>query len=231
MGAIKGYSSSKKSEVEKHDFSTLQPIGLGRYAVDVVSFSSVVLVAADAAEALSTVRQIVATSHAALKGMVIEFTSGAASGEIATVVATDTNQITLGQELSAAPGAGDTFEIFKYALSKTTSTGSITVVTGTRATVELVRNNYASVNVTTAAYVELIASTSGAIGQLHIFDSSGETLVLAVGAAASEVDQVYVPPGGYSAPIDLGIPAGSRVSIKAVSANATLGEIAISALS
>jgi hypothetical protein len=80
--------------------------------------------------------------------------------------------------------------------------------------------------VTTAAYTELIASTSAAIKRLEIFDSSGQLLVLALGAAASEVDLLYILPGG-NGQITQEIPAGTRVSIKAVSANATTGYIAI----
>lgn len=99
-----------------------------------------------------------------------------------------------------------------------------------RTSVELIRNDYAADNVTTAAYVELVASTSAVINQLDVFDSSGQTMVLAIGAAASEVDTYYVAPGG-NGKIDLAIAAGSRISVKAVSANATVGELTITALS
>lgn len=92
-----------------------------------------------------------------------------------------------------------------------------------------VRNVYSSVNVTTSAYVQLVASTTSATTRLQIFDSSGQTLVLATGAAASEVDQIYIFPGG-NGDVPLAIPAGTRVSIKAVSANATVGEIDINFL-
>lgn len=91
---------------------------------------------------------------------------------------------------------------------------------------EFVRNDYSSVNVTTAAYVTLIASTAQAYKQFEIFDSSGQTLVIAFGAAASEVNQFLVFPGGNGA-IRKSVPSGTRVSIKAVSANATVGEIAL----
>ena len=87
-------------------------------------------------------------------------------------------------------------------------------------------HDYSSVNVTTAAYVELIASTSVACKQLEIFDSSGQLLILALGAAASEVDKLYILPGGNGQVI-CNIPAGTRVSIKAVSASATAGYLAI----
>lgn len=108
-------------------------------------------------------------------------------------------------------------------------TSFITPATG-RSSVALVRNNYVSSPVTTAAYVQLIASTSATINQLDIFDSSGQTMVLAIGAVSSEVDTYYISPGG-NGKIDLSIPAGSRVSVKAVSANASVGELTITALS
>lgn len=95
--------------------------------------------------------------------------------------------------------------------------------------VQLVRNDYSSTNVTTAAYVQLIASTSDTTNQLFIFDSSGQTLFLAVGAAASEVNKAYIVPGG-NGELNLTIPAGSRVSVKAVSASATSGELSITLL-
>jgi len=88
------------------------------------------------------------------------------------------------------------------------------------------RNDYTSVNVTTAAYVQLVASTTAATKEIEIFDSSGQLLVLATGAAASEVDQIYIMPGGNGR-VKLAIPASTRVSVKAVSATASVGQLAI----
>lgn len=85
-----------------------------------------------------------------------------------------------------------------------------------------------AVNVTTVAYTQIIASTSADVKQLEIFDSSGQLLVVAFGAAMSEVDQFYILPGGNGT-IRCDIPAGTRISIKAVSANATSGYLAINA--
>jgi hypothetical protein len=81
--------------------------------------------------------------------------------------------------------------------------------------VQLARNDYVSSPVTTAAYVQLVAATSDAVNGLFIFDSSGQTLVLAVGAAASEVDKLYIVPGGNGF-----VPLAS----------ATVGELSISFL-
>lgn len=86
------------------------------------------------------------------------------------------------------------------------------------------RNDYTSVNVTTSAYVQLIASTANTCNSVEIFDSSGQTLFLATGGVGSEVNQIYITPGGNGI-VPLKIVAGTRISIKAVSATADSGEI------
>lgn len=91
-------------------------------------------------------------------------------------------------------------------------------------------HDYASVNVTTGAYVELIASTVAEAVQLEITDTSTQLLVLAFGAAASEVDTLYIPPGGNGL-VNIVVPIGTRLSIKAISGNATTGYLAINAYS
>lgn len=101
---------------------------------------------------------------------------------------------------------------------------SIPVASYGNTPLQFVRNDYSSVNVTTSAYTQLIASTSGITNVLEIFDSSGQTLKIAFGAAASEVDKFIVVPGGNGR-MTVNIPAGTRISIKALSGNATSGEI------
>lgn len=96
----------------------------------------------------------------------------------------------------------------------------------TRSKVNLLFNDYSSTPVTTASYVQLIASTAATSTKLEIFDSSGEVLILAVGAAASEVDQLYIFPGG-NGPVELNIPSGSRVSVKAKTTTASAGLLVI----
>jgi len=91
---------------------------------------------------------------------------------------------------------------------------------------QFVRNDYTVTSVTTAAYTQLIASTSAAYSALEIFDSSGQTLKLAIGGAGSEVDQFLIFPGGNGR-IPFTVAAGSRISIRAVSATASAGEIDI----
>lgn len=86
-----------------------------------------------------------------------------------------------------------------------------------------ITNDYSSVNVTTAAYTQLIASTTSATTYVDIFDSSGQAMILATGGAGSETVQAYIPPGGDS--FSFAIPASTRVAIKALTATATSGYI------
>ena len=87
---------------------------------------------------------------------------------------------------------------------------------------KMVRTVYTVTPVTTAAYVELVASTAYIVNHISVFDSSGQVLKLATGAAGAEVDAILIPPGGADLPFK--IAAGTRLSIKAVSGNATSGE-------
>lgn len=87
-------------------------------------------------------------------------------------------------------------------------------------------NDYTSTSITTAAYTQLIASTTSATHEIEIFDSSGQALYLATGGAGSEVNQIVIFPGGNSR-IKLSIPAGTRISAKAITATASTGFLAI----
>jgi hypothetical protein len=87
-------------------------------------------------------------------------------------------------------------------------------------------NDYTSTSVTTAAYTQLIASLTTATSEVEIFDSSGQGMILATGAAASEVDQIYIFPGGNGR-VPLKIAAGTRVAIKAKTATANVGYIMV----
>lgn len=97
------------------------------------------------------------------------------------------------------------------------------VLQGGKTPVDKIRNAYGSTPVTTAAYVQVIASLAGNVSECDIFDSSGQTLFLATGGAGFEVDQIYVVPGGNGR-VPLSMAVGARVSLKAVSSNATAGE-------
>ena len=103
---------------------------------------------------------------------------------------------------------------------------AISVSASGKTAVNLARIDYSATSVTTGAYVQLLASTSAAVSEVEIFDSSGQTLVLATGGTGSESDKVYIFPGGNGR-IPLSIAASTRVAIKAVSATASVGEISV----
>lgn len=90
-----------------------------------------------------------------------------------------------------------------------------------------VRYDYTGVNVGTVSWVQLVASTAANINAITIFDSSGKTLELGTGGAGSETRVMLIPPGGVDGPVQLYIPAGTRVAVRAVSATATAGELDI----
>lgn len=78
--------------------------------------------------------------------------------------------------------------------------------------------------VTTAAYVQLVAATSSALTRIYVQDTSGSFMILATGAPASEVPFLYYGPG-FASFVDIAIPAGTRVSIKALDVSATTGRL------
>lgn len=100
-----------------------------------------------------------------------------------------------------------------------------------RGYVTSVRNDYSSTAVTTGAWVQLIASTASAINALTLFDSCGQTLELGTGAAAAETRVLLIPPGGLDGQFLLNIASGTRVSVRAVSASCSSGELTFTAFS
>lgn len=82
-------------------------------------------------------------------------------------------------------------------------------------------------NITTGAYVQVIASVADNAYEVSIGNSTGKTLILAAGAAASEVDLIYIPPTGIQGQ-SLLIKQGERLSLKCQTpGGATLGEVSI----
>ncbi len=154
---------------------------------------------------------------------------------IGTFCGTFPSQCQKGTEsLLAARGTGtDAY----YVLEVDPATGAIpisgTVVIGSITSLPIesgvyadsARNVYSSVNVTTGSWVQLIASTAAACKCLLLFDSSGQTMELGTGAAAAETRKLIITPGGPDVCVPLTIPAGTRVSVRAVSATASVGEI------
>lgn len=91
--------------------------------------------------------------------------------------------------------------------------------------------SYSSTNVTTSAYVTLVASTPINVSRIYVCDNSGQILKIATGASNSEVDLVAVPLNAcILIPLSPSMPAGTRLSIRAISATANTGYNVVSFL-
>ncbi len=248
--SIKGYADKFKSADGAPDFATLNPVRESQYGLDVITHGTCQVIGADAAEAGSTTRSIVATAHAALVGDVISWTSGSLNTKEYRVASVSTNAIVVSEAMSVAPTAADTFNILRQKVSIVNSSGQPTIAAtidadkGTGAvsadTLRMVDAGRArgiapvsydhTVSVTTSAYTEIIASTAAEVTSLYVADTSGSFLILATGAAASEVAQVYLAPG-FAGWIPLRIAASTRVSIKALDTATASGLFVISGFS
>jgi hypothetical protein len=118
-----------------------------------------------------------------------------------------------------------------YALEVNEATGQLPV-TSSAITSILIRekayHNYAVQGATTLAWLQVIASTSAAITDWDVWDSSGSVLQLGAGTAGNEVAFTYIPPGGSSI-FRHAIAAGTRISIKAVDVDTAGGKLVINA--
>lgn len=224
MSSIKGYQS--KQNPKPFEYATIENLGGKQYGLTVAAYTSYQNVSSDAAEAGSTSQAIVATSHVARAGDIIKVTSGTDSGYSSRVDSVEANLITLIDKFPAAIGNGDTFDILRPAFPIISSGGASSFSSAGKSVVTTVRNDYSSVNVTAGAWVQLVAALSASVTELEIFDSSGQTLELGTGAAASETRLILVVPGGNGR-VPVAIASGARLSIRAVSATANVGELSM----
>jgi hypothetical protein len=151
----------------------------------------------------------------------------AASLPLPTGAATETTLSGMSDKLPATLGQKTSANSMAVVLAS--DQPSIPVSQAQIGPVDFARLDYTVTSVTTGAYVTLSASLAAAVKEIHIFDSSGQTLLFAVGAPGSEVDRFYIFPGGNDR-FPISIAAGARVSIKAVSATANSGEISVNFL-
>jgi hypothetical protein len=107
---------------------------------------------------------------------------------------------------------------------------AVSVVTGGLTYADSARNLYSSTAVTTATWVQLIAATAAVAKGFYLFDSSGQTLELGFGAPAAETRKLIISPGGFDGLVNLAVPAGTRLSLRAISATASVGEIDVTLL-
>jgi len=230
--SLKGYPDQHKSTSCPPDHVTVEPVREQQHGLSTIAHTYVQQVTTDTAETGSTTTEIVATSHSARRGDIVSFTSGNLNRMEFKVWSVDTNTITVAETMPEAPANGDGFAILRHKYPVVTSGGGISVTaTGSagRSLVTSVRNDYSSDGVTTGAWVELVSSLGAEVNLLDIFDSSGQTMELGVGAAASEARVAIIYPGG-NGQLPLQIASGSRVSIRAVSNDADAGELNINFL-
>lgn len=88
---------------------------------------------------------------------------------------------------------------------------------------------YSGTPVDTTNWTQLIASTAAASSEIFITDQSGEVMELGIGAAAAEA-RVFLIPRGFSGSVPLSIASGSRISVRAITATASSGEIVLTGL-
>lgn len=244
MAGISGFPTTQKlvssvstSQKSLADFVTTQPSDAAlRHNADVV---------ARAAFRISTIRTAQAntgnpsdgggtyvydTATSARVGDFVRFVTGNAADLEIPIILVSTNYFILGAKLPTAlvPAATDTFYIMRYSTPRVDSSGASLTSAATVDYSESVRLSYASTSVTSAAWVQLIASTAGDVTKITVFDSAGYAMELGIGAPASEVRKLLIPPGGLNGMIELTVPAGSRISVRAVgTATVSAGEICL----
>jgi hypothetical protein len=226
MTVLKGFPSKARDlELSNSDIHvTAEPVRVNQIGLDVINHATAVVIGTDTVEASSTTNTLNLTGHAAWVGDIIRFTSGALSTLEAKVIKTTTNTVILGENLPSDPSTLG-IEILRYRTPVVSSSGGA-ITTLTAGSIQgKARIAYGTTPVTTGAYVQVIASAPGST-KIQVFEGAGESLVVALGGAGAEVDYCYIFPGGQG-DIDVSIPAGTRVSVKAVSANCTSGELLI----
>lgn len=86
-----------------------------------------------------------------------------------------------------------------------------------------VARDLGSTSIPTAGWTEIVASLASTSTHFVINDTGGQVMELALGGVGSEEKIINVPPGGFGTAIALTIPSGSRISVRAVDADATAG--------
>lgn len=157
----------------------------------------------------------------ALGGTLTTTTSGTVTANIGSTagLAADSTVATMSAKLPSSLGQ----HISSSSMSVVPASDYQPPNTKGRSVVTTSRNDYTSTNVTTSAWVQLVASSGNAINEIEVFDSSGQTLEIGTGGSGSEVRLIIVFPGGNGR-VPVSIPISTRISIRAISATANAGE-------
>ena len=84
-----------------------------------------------------------------------------------------------------------------------------------------VLTNYSSTNVTTSSSLTLFSSVNHPVREVHVFDSSGQTMQLII-TSGPYVTNVDIPPGGID--FTLKVTQGDSIALIALSSTANAGE-------
>lgn len=228
---IKGWPSQEKEDRTKPQYACVVPTSVKRFAPERVDGYQR-MTAGDSVDSISSGYILTAASHGARVGDVISFRSGSADGvEVYVLAVPSANVLHLSETVSGL-AAGDTFDLLRPKKLRLSSDGdpNVTVVSVSNNDVsETIYHSYESTPVDTTTWQEIVAALAAAAVKLQIFDSSGELMELGIGAAAAETRKLLITPGGNGL-IDVQIPAGTRLSVRAVSAAASVGFLAINVI-
>lgn len=98
--------------------------------------------------------------------------------------------------------------------------------------VQVIEVDFSSTNLPASnAYLELDSSLNQDIKAFQVFDTGGNVMALATGAAASEVDKAYIGPGSNEMTY-LTVASGARLSVRRVddTAAGTVGFLVLNLL-
>jgi hypothetical protein len=123
----KGYSSQTKLERLSAEFATIEPIRAEQNGISVNAHVFAYEVGTDIVEASSTIELVNATSHAARKGDIIRFTSGALNNTEVKVWDVSANVIELAEDLQSAPATSVTFQILRPKYPVVNASGELPV--------------------------------------------------------------------------------------------------------
>jgi hypothetical protein len=90
--------------------------------------------------------------------------------------------------------------------------------------VQPVRLNTASTNITSSAYVQLLASTPTFSSWIDVYNGTSQELILATGSSGSPVQFLDIP-AGVSKSMNLYLPAGTRLSVTSAASTASSGAV------
>jgi len=243
MPTENGYSNQKKKGGAQ--FKTINYVGSDQFGAPIIQktlydITPVALAIVSVTDVIGIDGQvefwnIQITAHLATKNNILRMITGTLKGwEYNIVRVIDANNLYILPISDTKPIAAETAKTMGWITSKSDDQGNLTVIvpptvggaTEAKQDIQIALMDYAPVgfsildfgvtNVDDSAYVEVIAS-SPATRKIQVFMSSGEPLYIAFGAAASEVDQAIIIPGGNGL-IDFVIPAATRVSVIAVNA-------------